>query len=242
MYKPPGIHSAPSGNSKGETLLDWCMRRNPEIADLPGRKKGEGGLLHRLDYETHGLMLFARTLPGMEYLIKQQKAGSILKEYSALTAKKNNKLPGFPEVQTGFMDFQWSIKSAFRPYGEGRKAVRPVINCDSTGNVKGKHKELALDKGKPYVTEILEIQSILSATDLITIRIYRGFRHQIRCHLAWIGQPIINDELYGGFSYGLTDDSPCGRGFLGLRAFSLAFSDPSTGKKLRYEIPHSALL
>ena len=228
VYKPPKIHSAPIGNSGGDTLLDWCLRDFPEIAELPGRKKGEGGMLHRLDYETHGLMIFARTLPGMKHFMEQQNEGLIQKEYSALTMKKTETLPGFPVIKKGSKDPRQIIKSAFRPFGQGRKAVRPVIYSDIAGNKAGKNKELALDKGKPYVTEILETQSVSSTIDLIILKIYRGFRHQIRCHLAWIGQPILNDVLYGGLSYG--------NGFLGLRAYSLAFTDPSTGMEMYYSV------
>lgn len=245
VYKPPRMHSAPLANSQGETILHWCLKDFPEIARLAGRKAGEGGLLHRLDYETQGLMLLARTQTGMEALLEQQREGKILKEYDAIAARNKTVVPGFPlekpipkdstqrheehrgrkegnelgNIQPGLL-----IQSAFRPYGAGRKAVRPVLidNADA-GNC-----------GEIYTTEILEcnpetVEGFLS----FRLRIWKGFRHQIRAHLAWLGCPILNDGLYGGASYG--------NGLLALRACSLSFADPSSGEERVYSIPSYSL-
>ncbi|MDR0475528.1 MAG: RNA pseudouridine synthase [Treponema sp.] len=206
VYKPPRMHSAPLARSHGENLLEWCAAGFPEISRLPGRQKGEGGLLHRLDYETHGLMLLARTMRGMEALLEQQKAGKISKEYNAIAAADKVRLPGFPQAPMP----RTEVVSAFRPYGRGRRVVRPVLS----------------GSGKPYVTEILENNPGPDGTRLFRLRIVNGFRHQIRCHLAWLGFPILNDELYG----------MGGDGFLALRATAISFNDPA-GVRLRYAIP-----
>ena len=209
-YKPPGMHTARLDNSPDNTLFDWACGQFPEIAELPGRKEGEGGLLHRLDYETQGLVLFARTRTGMESLLEQQKKGKLFKEYSALTAKYEKALPGFPAEKP-----ESPIKSAFRPYGPGRKAVRPVVH-------EGQ------EVGRQYTTKILETRSLALGITVFRLGISTGFRHQIRSHLAWLRLPILNDRLYGGCPYG--------KGFLGLRAISLSFIDPGTGKEQTYSI------
>ena len=236
VYKPPCLHSAPLVNSPGETILHWCSALFPEVADVPGRKAGEGGLLHRLDYETQGLMLLTRNRQGMESLLRQQAEGKILKEYNALTAKSDKKLPGFPVMcgkynfgsycgdetmqrsQNCCTDSPIRIQSAFRAYGPGRKAVRPV-SIDINDN-----------KGEPYTTEILDCSSV-SETGLFSfrLRIWKGFRHQIRAHLAWLGFPILNDSLYGGKSYDT--------GLLALRAYSISFNDPTSNEERSYSIP-----
>ena len=229
VYKAPRMHSVPLVHSPREqaprelvsyeTILEWCVLKFPEIADLSGRRPGEGGLIHRLDYETQGLMLFARTHSGMEALLQEQKEGRIEKEYSALTEESEIVLPGFPELPPGFFsDGAGLIKSAFRPYGPGRKAVRPVIS--------GARRKGTLEE--QYFTEIVEERPLGQGIKAFRIRIRKGFRHQIRNHLAWIGRPILNDALYGGTSYG--------RGFLGLRASSLTFTDPSSGRERTFSI------
>ena len=222
-YKPPRMHSAPQAFS-AVSLFTWCVRHFPEVGELIGRNKGEGGLLHRLDYETHGLMLIARSGLGMETLLEQQKQGKIFKEYSALARESGIALPGFPkekpELQPGNAT---QITSAFRPYGKGRKAVRPVLISDANNK-------------KPqmlYITEVPE-SKLASIADFgnclsLKLRISKGFRHQIRSHLAWLGMPILNDALYGGSAFG--------NGYLALRACSLAFADPSTGEEHCYSIP-----
>ena len=241
IYKPPRMHSAPQEKSPAEhestdNALDHWSKSFPEIKTLPGRREGEGGLLHRLDYETQGLLLFARTNKAIESFSAQQREGLFIKHYSALTCKSDVKLPGFPEMIFSKADFPSLISCAFRPYGPGRKAVRPVL----LGGSVNKKKEIALDRGEPYRTEILEAKSINQTLpgegnpELVQfdIKLYRGFRHQIRCHLAWLGMPIVNDSLYGGI--------PFGDGYLGLRAHSLFFDHPVTGERLCFSFSLSS--
>jgi len=222
VYKPPHMHSAPQTFS-AESLFTWCVRNFPEVGELSGRNKGEGGLLHRLDYETHGLMLIARNSHCMEALLEQQKQGKIFKEYSALCSNTGIVLSGFPKEKPEFQPGNANqVTSTFRPYGPGRKAVRPVL----PDQAKSK-KTQAL-----YVTEILEnkltsVEGFGNCLSL-TLRISKGFRHQIRSHLAWLGMPILNDALYGG--------AALGNGCLALRACSLVFADPATGEGRNYSI------
>jgi 23S rRNA pseudouridine1911/1915/1917 synthase len=120
------------------------------------------------------------------------------------------------------------IESYFRPYGPGKKLVRPVINDGK------KHKEIAMDKGGFYKTEITGIDG-----NVFTMRIRRGFRHQIRCHLCWIGFPILNDPLYNQMynQVSVNNQSPTKLDQnLVLRAHALFFTDPSSGKQQEYRI------
>jgi 23S rRNA pseudouridine1911/1915/1917 synthase len=63
-----------------------------------------------------------------------------------------------------------------------------------------------------------------------TLRIRRGFRHQIRCHLAWLGFPITGDALYGGLP------APETAAGIALRARTLRFPDPVTGAEREYRL------
>jgi len=241
-YKPPRMHSAPLSHSSSDNLLSWCTGKVPEIADLPGRRAGEGGLLHRLDFETHGLLLLAKTQRGMENFIEQQKNGNIIKEYCALASASKTVVPGFPQEKSELVQGLFSakekdrnfepvlVKSAFRSYGFGRKAVRPVRVDDVDGLCpeKPSFKDIVFDDGNPYITNIIETYSLSYGVVSFRLRIFRGFRHQLRCHLAWLRSPILNDSLYGGSSYG--------KSLLGLRAQSLSFKDPSSGRERTYTI------
>ncbi|GHV21853.1 RNA pseudouridine synthase [Spirochaetia bacterium] len=247
VYKPSGMHCVPLHIGETGTLLAWCAELFPEVLSVMGKKPIEGGIIHRLDFDTHGLVLFARHQAFWDSLWKQQTEGTFLKEYEAVAAKSDTKLPplmleGFPPLPlVDIKQLPLSIFSAFRPYGRGRKAVRPVV-CYSTPSKekfsckKRKSAEIALDQDKPYKTEILSIEpekiiiqpSIATNAPVLTedsfrfkVRLCRGFRHQIRCHLAWLGYPLLNDSLYGGKNTGQS---------LALFAQAIAFKNPETGK------------
>lgn len=220
LYKPPRLHSAPLGTGE-ETLLGWCAGLYPEVLAVRGRQPREGGLLHRLDYRTHGLVLVSRLQAVMDSLVLQQEEGRFVKEYGALSARNgppHPALPGFPPPPEGLCPADAApcrIGSCFRPYGPGRREVRPVL-------------EGGKDRPGPYVTELIE-RSILGKYQSFRLRISRGFRHQIRCHLAWIGCPILNDDLYG-------DRKAADGSVLALRAEALSFFDPLSEKRKRYAI------
>jgi len=227
VFKPPGMHCREKTASSKEqitdnreqaaeqagTLLEWYKRVSPPVYDI----------MHRLDFETHGLVLFAKNETSYNFFKAAQDNGSFIKEYSAICMHSENENRslynnGFPpcSMLLGEMEDPFVIESYFRPYGPGRKLVRPVIEDGK------KHKETAKDKGGFYKTEIINFNK-----NSFTVRIKRGFRHQIRCHLCWIGYPILNDPLY------LQTES---LNYLSLRSHALFFPDPVSGKQLEYGI------
>jgi 23S rRNA pseudouridine1911/1915/1917 synthase len=229
VYKPPLMHSAPLRG--GDSLLGWCAERYPETVTPRGPLPREGGLLHRLDYGTWGLVLVARTQEALEALWLQQRQGGFVKEYGALTdSGPQPLLPGFPPPgppagPSATFPLPFAVESGFRPYGPGGAAVRPVL----PGGGSRKRLRVALDQGRPYRTEVLERRDAGSAL-YFRARIARGFRHQIRCHLSWLGHPVLGDGLYG---------QPGGEGeqALMLKAQGLFFQDPLTGEKRHYQLP-----
>jgi 23S rRNA pseudouridine1911/1915/1917 synthase len=244
-YKPPRMHSVflkkqESSEGREETLFDWCSRFYPEVAGVKGRNPWEGGIVHRLDYETEGLVLFARTQTALDSFLTQQQEGKFSKIYAALSGGVHAALPGYPpRPLTPSPDSPVIIESGFRPYGPGRKAVRPVINPSPEKN---------------YRTGILSMEDHEGVT-LFEVWIQRGFRHQIRCHLAWLGYPLVNDPLYGGITSGVyeplngigrdqTRNKPSNDGgypreqmFLALRAQGISFNDPLSGEHRKYTLP-----
>jgi len=254
VFKPPKMHctgnfatSKPavskiesekeSGKIEEETLHEWFAQKCPSVFDI----------MHRLDFETQGLVLFAKNEKSYSFFKAAQDRGEFIKEYSALCipclyVKSNEKLiEGFPEIdikkyhEVNHPPF--FVESYFRPFGPGRKQVRPVID-----DLK-KHKEIAKDKGGFYKTEIIKIeeQKVLELKVLelkvpnqykFTVRIKRGFRHQIRCHLFWIGFPILNDPIYSCLIN--TDEDKTKP--LALRSHALIFPDLSCGKMMEYRL------
>jgi 23S rRNA pseudouridine1911/1915/1917 synthase len=231
IYKPPRIHCVPLRAAEGGTLLDWYARLFPPVLELRGRKTLDGGLLHRLDYETQGLVLAAKNQRALEILLAQQEEGRFLKEYGALTARRGSPPETFPPPPRFSGETPFFIRSFFRPYGPGGKTVRPVIELDG-GKKKaaGDRGKRAGDRGRAYATEIVAAEELQEGRRRFILRLQRGFRHQIRCHLAWLGYPILGDPLYG-------DPAAPPEGVLALRAQGLFFFDPRSGKPCEYRIP-----
>jgi len=237
VFKPSKMHSDKLKKKEGGTLLEWLVSQSSPVFSI----------MHRLDFETHGLVLFAKNAKSYEFFKALQENDGFIKEYSAVcnnNVNKNTSLgdftgQGFPQPpDLSIENYSFSpgrplvIESYFRPFGPGRKIVRPVTEIK-------KHCEIAKDRGNFYRTEIININK-----NVFTVRIKRGFRHQIRCHLCWIGFPILNDLLYQ-YTYPSTQSlrQLSSNGELALRSHALFFTDPSTGKQKEYRIdPLEALL
>ena len=254
VHKPARMHSVP-GLGSGD-LCAWTFERYPELRDIAvrlgsekaGGPHSEGGLLHRLDYETSGLVLFARKSAAYASLLDQQARGEFRKEYMAVSSPSladgpRGSLParGYPE---GVDPRAWSaardaldsealaallggapsggacgVVSAFRSYGPRGACVACLTPAGKTEGVY-RSDILACSRGSssPGGREggVLELRLGLA----------RGFRHQIRAHLAWIGLPILGDPLYGG-----ANDAR-----LRLYAVRLVFTHPNSGNAFSVEL------
>ena len=194
INKPSGLPSAPLNENDRNNAFSIAAEIFPELLNVTGRKEIEHGLLHRIDTETSGLLIIAATQDSYEKLLQLQKENKMKKYYSALSIvdyDNINKLGGFPSSDFVYCKNikEYNLESYFRFFGEGRKCVRPV-----TKNSNG----AALKKlGKPVLYNT-NIKIVENSCDLIRIEacITNGFRHQVRCHLAWMGLPIIGDSLY----------------------------------------------
>ena len=197
--KPAGLPSAPLNEDDKENTFSQAAELYPELLNVQGKKSVEHGLLHRLDTATSGLMIIAATQECYDFLQNEQKEGRIIKTYSAecglLRSARNDEWPpvvceqsGAPEALEGT---HITITSYFRPYGPGRKEVRPVTKDSNKVALQKVEKQVL------YTTQVL-IKSIDKSknTALVECTITNGYRHQIRCHLAWYGLPIINDVVY----------------------------------------------
>ena len=175
--KPHGIPTVPlKGQKPDATLLGLVSAQFPEVLSVCGRNPWEGGTGHRLDTATAGLVVFSRTQAFYDYLQEIQQADLFRKTYRAETVE-NDSLKGSDIQIRDNREFQ--IVSYFRAYGKGSKAVRPVQDIKRA------------DSPVLYTTEAIKNGEVFTCT------ITRGFRHQIRAHLAWIGHPIKGDCLYG---------------------------------------------
>jgi 23S rRNA pseudouridine1911/1915/1917 synthase len=224
--KPPRLPTVPLKNDPAEkqTLLSLVSERYPEVRDACGQNAWEGGVLHRLDTATSGLVVIARSKETYTFLKQVQKADLFWKEYLAVSSGPAG-LPG-----KGFPPFPYddpatcggkevAIGSLFRGYGSNRREVRPVL-MDSSPRL------LEKTSGTWYVTQVCYTGIDRSGGNRFSCRLSSGFRHQVRVHLAWSGWPLEGDELYGGVA---ADQ-------LALRAVAVRFLHPKTQRQVEIRI------
>lgn len=223
VVKPCKMHTTKNTVDDNNTLTDFICSLYPEVANVHGFSHHEAGCLHRLDFDTSGLVLFAKSDLAFQDFRCLMTQNGIQKQYIALSLHSEIEVEGakpawYPEKNTfetmllsqKTCDFDnFCIQSCFRNFGNGSKRVAPFTQ---NSDFKKKKEDSPL-----YTTQIISTDQYFSKI-LFNVKITNGFRHQIRCHLAWLGFPICGDQLYNG--------SNSDR--LYLQAVSLNFQHPFT--------------
>lgn len=224
LDKPSGLPSAPL-QAGDDCAYSRVCKIFPELNCVTGSKNIEHGLVHRLDTATRGILLIASTQKFYDYIKQIQEEGLFCKHYKATCTFMPNcteVLGGFPKsLDVGFQNksFNCVVKSMFRPYGKKSKEVRPVTSLSGKAATKKATSNI-------YTTNIIleKKDTVFNASCSLT----KGFRHQVRCHLAWLGFPIIGDVLYNPNAN--SNDS-----FL-FEATSCSFPDYFTKKTLTFSL------
>ncbi|HEX3700064.1 MAG TPA: RluA family pseudouridine synthase [Phenylobacterium sp.] len=193
LAKPAGL-SSQGGRIAAHTLDDllWAFAR-------PGKARPR--LIHRLDRDTSGVILAARTKPAAGFLGKAMMARKIRKTYRAIVT------PAAPDPKAGV------IAAPLRREEIGREAYMRLCPPDhpDAEAATTRYRTLAEAPGAALVE--LEPQT--------------GRMHQLRVHLASIGRPIAGDARYGGAL--VAGDAPVPR--LMLHALALSFPHPDGGAR-----------
>ncbi len=164
----------------------------------PGKGVPYLGVVQRLDQPVEGVLVFALTKQAAASLNRQMAEGRMEKIYLALVRASLE--PG----QSGELT-DWLKK-------EGRRSV--VVDSAVRG---GKRARLAY-----------EVLAEKEGKSLLSVRLYTGRYHQIRCQLAHGGMPVAGDILYGS--------GEARMGAIGLCACRLAFGHPKTGKRMEFAV------
>ena len=166
VCKPAGlvVHPAP-GNWQG-TLLNGLLALDPAVLDLP-----RAGIVHRLDKDTSGLMVVARTRTAMDALVRMIAAREVSRQYLAIGHRG---WPGMPE-----------------------RTVEAGIGRDPVNRLRMAVVDLTRQPGKTARTTFQCLDQNEQAC-LVRCILHTGRTHQIRVHMAHIAHPLLGDALYGG--------------------------------------------
>jgi len=170
--KPAGLVVFPEGQTvvSGEkTLIDYLIKKYPKLAEvgLPPRY----GIVHRLDKDTSGVLLVAKSNEALIFLQKQFINREVEKKYVCL-------------VEGTIKDDSGTIHTLMgRAPGDKRKQKAYPLSDIGTGKREAITEYKVLERYKDYT--------------LLEVQIKTGRRHQIRCHFSYLQHPIAGDKLYG---------------------------------------------
>jgi len=162
--KPAGLVVHPGAGHATGTLVHGLVARYPEVAGVGDADRP--GIVHRLDRDTSGLLVVARTEVARRRLVEALAGRRVEREYLALVA-------GLPEADAGMVD---------APIGRSsRQATRMAVSA------KGKEARTRY---------AVQARWPVPDVALVRCRLETGRTHQIRVHLAAIGHPVVGDDTY----------------------------------------------
>lgn len=229
--KPSGIVCNRAETVETETLQDWWeakfLSSNQTIVNSQIEEEKyfieRSGLVHRLDRETSGVMVMAKTVAAFVSLLQQFKSRGVQKQYMALTH-------GYWQAREGEISLpigrRRDDRKKFGVREDGRESVTKyeVISEFTTWEFP---KELKVDD-RGYVG--FSLLKFLPKT---------GRTHQIRVHAKQMGHPIVGDFDYAGRKRNREDRKWCNR--VMLQAQRIEFEHPRNGKRIHFESSNTEL-
>lgn len=209
IYKPPGMVVHPSPGHTSGTLVNALLYHFGNVSQYGGRERA--GIVHRLDKDTAGLMVVAKSEFAHKELQKQFQERTVDKRYKAIVV-------GIVQKDHGLIDL---------PIG------RSIYNRQKMGTVSTNLRDALTE----YWTEKRWGNHNLS---LVDIKLHTGRTHQIRVHFSQIGHPLLNDRVYGFKKSSLRSDISRKfseeMNFHALVAYRLSFTHPRTGERLNIQL------
>ena len=218
INKPAGLVVHPGcGNYSGTLVnaLAWHLRDNPDFDP----NDPDVGLVHRIDKDTSGLLVIAKTPEAKTHLCHQFFVKTTRRQYNALV---------------------WGS------FAEDEGRIDGNIGRDPKDRLRMACFPPESEVGKPAVTHYRVLERFGHVT-LVECRLETGRTHQIRVHMRHIGHPLFNDERYGGDQILRGDTSASYRAFIhncfalcprqALHARTLGFVHPVTGEEMFFTSP-----
>jgi len=215
VNKPAGMVVHPGHGNYSGTLINALIFH---FENLPNNSSDRPGLVHRIDKDTSGLLVVAKTEQAMAHLSNQFAKKTSEREYVAI-------------VWGNMDDDEGTIEGHIGRHPKNRLQNTVYVGDD-------------IDKGKPAVTHYKVIERLGYVT-LISCKLETGRTHQIRVHMKHIGHTLFNDARYGGERILKGTTFTKYKQFVdncfkilprqALHAKTLGFEHPTTGEFLRFQ-------
>ncbi|MCE5322235.1 RluA family pseudouridine synthase [bacterium] len=219
INKPRGMTVHPAPGSKHGTLVNAILAHSDDLSGIGGVERP--GIVHRLDKDTTGLLVVAKTDSAHQSLQHQIQKRTVERRYMALVWG-----------ETKFNDAVVDAPIGRHPTDRQKMSV-----------IKDTNRYTA----REAITHLKVIGRYKGFT-LLEAKLDTGRTHQIRVHCSFIGHPVVGDPTYGGSkraipsSYGKLEQSELSKLIealhgQALHAYSLSFDHPSSGKRLSFGAP-----
>ncbi len=217
VNKPAGMVVHPGHGNYSGTLINALIYH---FENLPNNSSDRPGLVHRIDKDTSGLLVIAKTEQAMTHLSKQFFDKTSEREYVAI-------------VWGNIKEDEGTIEGHI-----GRHPKNRLQNTVFEGDEQ--------DKGKPAITHFKVLERLGYVT-LVSCKLETGRTHQIRVHMKHIGHTLFNDERYGGERILKGTTFTKYKQFVdncfkilprqALHAKTLGFIHPTTGETMQFDSP-----
>lgn len=204
LDKPSGWITNSANTTSDQPVVEKWLAENFKFL-IFNFKLCRHGIVHRLDKETSGILLVAKTKEAFENLQSQFKERKVKKAYTALAHGRVK--PDSGEINAPVGRLPWR-RDRFGVLAGGREA-----------ETRYKVIRYKVIRGEEYT--------------LLELKPKTGRTHQIRIHLKYIGHPVVGDEFYAGRKTAREDRTRCPRLF--LHASSISFFHPETKKEVNFE-------
>lgn len=207
INKPAGLVVHPGAGNRTGTLVNALLYHYPDQAHLP-----RAGLVHRIDKDTTGLLVVARTKSAQLNLMAQLKDKTVYRLYQCIA---------------------WGVPSDILRHS--------TIDLPIARHSSKRTKMAVRDSGKPAVTHIVKAAALGEHYSLLDVRLETGRTHQIRVHLSHLGFALLGDKVYGSAVRGSLsmDTRQLLQSFprQAPHAHTLGFTHPTSGQAVEFYAP-----
>lgn len=217
INKPPGLVVHPGIGNRTGTLVNALAYHFKHLPIMEGNEPDRPGIVHRIDKNTSGLMVIAKSEFAMSHLAKQFFDHTIQRRYVAIVWSE-------PHENEGILDLN---------IGRHERNRIEMATYPKDGDI-----------GKVAITHFKVLERLYYVS-LVECKLETGRTHQIRVHMKYNGNPVFNDERYGGNRIMKGTVYSKYRRFVencfdllprqGLHAKSLGFIHPTTGEEMFFE-------